>query len=367
VPVNANNDNGSTVIDGWPTRRDFEYPYNPGDIDFVRATIGNIPAGSEGGLYYSATSLSGLGEVVRFWDAAAQNVSNGGPYPDFPTDVFFIEGLEPSLVEYDVQIDVCYHYTIPPDTTVQYGWGIANISVTPIIKNFWVEAVQPTVPTIHFFLDNPLLGLAAVTPDQDEAVEFYAKVKKTSVRGELVFILNVESVGNALHIGSTAGVQYTPGSGVVSKNLLPKPGKAFPMIDSVPNREGFPAYNHESFMYLQKTADIHQIRALDAPLTNTPYDGENSNKISLMDMNYAYLIYLVWKFPGTVFYTLAEIPWHVVFWGDDKKPGGQQGNGLNQILKPFGVVYPGPNNYSRTHAKPGSLKEPVANNDIAYQ
>ncbi len=369
MPVNANNDNGSQVTDGWPARRDFEYPYNPGDFDFVRATVTEIPPGSEGELTYGFTSLSEIPDVVRFWDAGKQNVTEGGYYPNVPADVFHIEGLEPSIVEDDVKITVCYVHTVPPDPIPRLGWGVVYISITPIIKEFTVKPYQAGQPNIHFKANDPLRGLIVNTPDGDLGVKFLGHVRKNSIRGDLVFIHNLISVGNALHAGSTAGVEYTPGSGLPSKNLLPKPEKNFPMVDSNPYADGFPIYNHGSFQDVEKTAEVHKIYAEDAPDTGTPSDGANANKISLMDMNYVFTLYLVWQFPGDVFYPLAEIDWYVEFWADDKRPGGQQGNGLNQILNPFGLLTPGVNVYSRTHEKPGALAltDPIAEWDMAYQ
>jgi hypothetical protein len=167
VPVNANDDNGSTITNEIPTKRDFDAnpmprsdPNNANsprieDPDLVRVDINITPNLPAQGSYALSVTNSGAGQIKLWKERTRENRAEGtytgtagaNPLPDH----VYVEGAEPSAALRESEISLVYLYYNPSPLHIEYGADRVKVTVTPVIENLSVDVSKGKVE----FLGDP--------------------------------------------------------------------------------------------------------------------------------------------------------------------------------------------------------------------
>jgi hypothetical protein len=234
-------------------------------------------------------------------------------------------------------------------------------TVTPLINAFSVTpAGGANGQNINFRDQNPvdgLEGIQAFVPPAVPGAAFAADVTRTSLQGNEVFIQNFLSVTNGFN-GSAAGWIYTAASGLANMNLKPINNTAFPYLDANPGPPppATPEYDYQ-FNYTTNTTDRQVAADSDSPSSGW---AANSDKGNIIDVRYKYTLYLVWKYPGGIYYPIANINWYVNFYANRNVPN----IGVTNILLPRGITADA---YQRSNTVPQKMAPPTFNGNVIWQ
>jgi hypothetical protein len=213
VPINANNDNGSSVTHEIPTYRDFDIEYMSqygepfADEDLIEANVTINPNANLPGYFVVSVTNNGVGEI-RLWHNRYKDTPTGYSSPraegvftleNLPR-TFYLEGVEPSATVGESVIRVRYVFIRSNGEPTTAGLGLLDATVTPVIEEFKI------VPGGVRFenLQNGLMGMRTGIENVQPGAAFEATVTRTGIDGFLTFIQNVTGIDNGVN-GAPAG------------------------------------------------------------------------------------------------------------------------------------------------------------------
>ena len=309
VPINANNDNGSTVTHEIPILRDFDAgPWNTeafNDPDLIPVTVAVNPNAGLNGTFTILVANHGISEIKLWREPFKLNRAEGMYTQANLPQTFYMEGVKPGAALGESIVSVRY---------ISAGgngnlWPVTDqlkATVTPVVEQF---SITPG-PVVFINPNDGTEGMRAGTATVPGAT-FDAIANRKNLSGNLAFIQNISVVEND-YDGAGAGVVYRSGWGP-NKNVVLINGATFPILDKDPNSSPPDYIYHLSF---PDTGDpnTQRITADDLPAIQESF--VNSRAIIDFDIRMSLKMHLVWRFgsPGTgIVYSLARAPWQVRF------------------------------------------------------
>jgi len=345
IPVNADDENGSTVTNGIPAKRDFEVmniagPTGSGDLDLQLGKLNC--ADNAGGVWTQQITQNGQGKIDLWTDSHKIThffpTGNGVIY-------FFVEGVHESAAINDVTLK----YTYTPPNGIKHTAQV-YLTVTPVIQSFGThpnaDAGDPNGQNVIFGIGTDASGgLRAMTPLRQNGITFNATLLRTNLpspgNSDPRFIQNVMTMENGVQgtkdsRGATVGWLWNDGTGEL---LVPAIGYSLPADDVIDNTSD-PAYHTGSATNVT-TPDGTQttISDVDSPFTGFPIDNLSAQMVAI-DGRWTFKLYLAWQWiqpingiDRQVLYPIAYTNWQVVWYATPK----------TVIVVKNGVTSDGPN------------------------
>lgn len=346
VPVNADNENHSTVTLGIPAQRDFNVApmvdattgQQINDRELLQATL--IAVGLPPGGSWSTTTYTPHGGHIALW-VNQKKTANFSP-AGLGTFNFYIEGTHESSVLNDVTLTFTYSVN-----ATNYS-ASANMTVTPLITSF---GVTPAAGQNVIFLNGKDIanGIAGEQPFNTPGAVFKAVSNENAMPGEPEFIQNVLNVENG-HNGTfdnkihRVGWVWYDGTG----SLLVLKNGTYPVLDVDPN--------NSSPVYAGSYTSVNGIATLtssDSPIISGP----SPNTLGInVDLLMTFQLYYAWEYANyntLNYYPLAYTHWQVNFYaGAANDPPGPP---INFIVAIAGVSSDGSNSYTPSNATPAAM------------
>ncbi len=366
VPVNADNDNGSLIVDvkkfpGIPTKRDFDVaPLKVNDPELLQGSVQLVGVPLDG-IWSLSTPSTGKSKIALWIDPKKTALFTAANAPG----TFYIEGVHESTTNGDYST---IQFTYIVNGTL-YG-GEAYLQVTPIIQTFRVSPAGAAGAQNIVFINgiNGLKGLQANIPGVTPGATFVGSATYTNLNGNLAFIQDVEGItngSNGTHLpnGTLIGYLYAANSNPqgVDYGLV---GRQLPILDTT-SAIVAPEYvlDHQT---LQSDGNTYAIQDDDSPKA-----GQSTNATVLpppgpgagvtLDIYYSFTIWLVWKYPSGIYYPLAYIDWNIIWYA---KANAQNPNGpLNNIIDKNGVFA---GTYTASNKTPDDMGPDLANNFVGW-
>ncbi len=301
LPVNADNDNGSAVTDGIPAKRDFSVSglANP-DPEIQPAVIFNtLPPGGT----YVLNWVPGDSQVA-FWQDQNKNTawpsswSYGGQ-----TTTIWLEGTHESASLNDFFMNVTYTWGVGQTSSVD-----ATLTVTPVINSFTVKDAPRQNVRFGTITSDITTGMTAQTLLSRPGALFDANLTVDNLSGNPVFIQNVMAMQNGANGttvgGASVGASYLNGT---SKANMTLPNGALPLVDAVPATPRTAEYAAN----INNDGHIATASSNDSPGLAPP---PTAASVTAADYKLTLKLYLVWKYPSGVYYSLANYDWWTNFY-----------------------------------------------------
>jgi hypothetical protein len=369
VPINADNDNGSTVTNTLPAVRDFDAGFTAAENDLVPLNaqwdyLNPRPPGTPYSPVISRRWNLGQagGDVVRLkmWI----DPQKSAPAPSSGTDAFpgvWLEGVEPSRDRSDVvSIDAFLWATHKDGYVSEFQMRTVRAVVTPVVDLANVTGQAPHVR------GNPPTILNGFQADAYFRADLYVGANATGV-GEPRYIQNLDEDTNDLRspgvmpyaLGFTDGTRVR----ISVRETQPGPNVSYPFLDKLvaPTPPGpyddpyydVPDYHANPNPQLSSIGPgILRLSAEDHPgVLAAPWTGS----ITEIGFTRRFRIHVVWAATSaaepTTTFPLGYMDWYAVFrWEPNGTPTG---NNSGSVLAAYDFV--------RSHDRPRELRPSTAN------
>ncbi|MBX9625692.1 MAG: hypothetical protein K2X82_17960 [Gemmataceae bacterium] len=366
IPVNANNDNGSTPwksddLPFIPKKRDFaatNLPVDDPQLVPVTATIGGGAAGT-----LSVSAFAPGDAQVAFWaDKRKQAAFSSKAVAASATPVavtFYVEGThESSSSLNDVRIDLTFTTTATnPQQTVERSNTVMVTPFFPTINSF--TSTIPT-PSVNFYKQRPVDGLEglvaanppAVAGEWTAGIAFDAQITNGPLT--MKYVQNFRNLQNGAN-GSGAGAVFTTASGLANQNYLPTVASkyTYPGLDSTNPADPTAVSEFSS----TATANGVTIHMEDSPQTGVPAEAD---KLDKLDMKYLLRLYVVVQYADQSLYPIAYWDWNVNFFATTNVAG----KGVSVIAAASKVGVEG--GWVKSNADPLKTKGPTFNTSVNW-
>lgn len=387
VPINANDDNGSAIVEYIPNKYDFQaskadYPANTPDTDLVAMTmIDDTPPPSPvftRGVYSYTLSVSQppVAGHLKLWDSqtkdheytvfGVETTANLTPnliegFYDWPK--IYLEGTEPSLVDDDITINLSVKWDVNGAVWTS-TYRTVKLTVTPRIQTFIIHN------TDNFFgqIPNPNGNNPPKIGGPNSKTNYYGYAEfKVVLAGLLIgtpqFVQNVvEGTQDQLNNGShflELDHPVTPRY----KHIFSPAGTSFPLIDSVTANQ-IPYYKYHSDRYdnfMDVGPDPFNNRLYNLNASDMPGTEGSGNLAGDLWMNLKYTMnFKLWVVLSITnrngqnnMYPLARTAWVANLEADTYVAG-------SGLTNKKGSIVPDPAGYVITHAKPDTTIPPNA-------
>ena len=285
VPVNADNDNGSTLTDLIPATRDFDTSSINAEDDLVQITLGIEPSGLLSGLLRLRKVENGRA-MVKVWDSATKSSEITLPAEwaigSVPMSLY-LEGVREGAAKREV--DVVLEYIVSGSVLCA---DTCKVTVTPILTE--LSAVKTFNPTY-------LPGYYLVTGAADLSVEVDAQ----GVSGYSGLWL-VQHVNTDNYL--SGGVGAIPPSGNAKKLDFNSPYTGSTLVDVMEGELTFPFYSSDD------DSSPARFESEDGPAVNLgPLVILTEGQSSSLDTGYSFDIYAAWQNEDTSVYFLGYSSW----------------------------------------------------------
>jgi hypothetical protein len=363
-PLNANNDNGSPLTNGWPKTRDLDVSPNPNEKDLVQIVLDASGLPPNTPLTWNLSAPTSGHAVVKAWTDSIKTAPVGLPYSvtgkSGSDPLYYLEGTAEgyALMEISLTLQVTVNGSTATD--------IVNVTVTPVLQSFTVatnvKGSQPGPGTDAN--GGPTLTSLYSAPMDTSAMNMSAQAANNSINGELAFIQNT-SFQNNLTGGKGAlrqdGISWACDFGVV--NGVNYAGQT--LLDSA-DAQGNPIPWYVGATHNVATANgVLTLTDGDSPPvpvgTILPIVIAMTLQSTNVDLTWNFTTYTVWKYPDGSFYTLGTATWNIHYQGliTDDAAG-------NTVLKPGASnANNSSTGFTRGDTKPSALGRPVAINGNA--
>lgn len=342
VPINANNDNGSLILDFVPTKYDFnaaksDYPLNTPDPELIPLHLirtdpfqyqEGVPIGyTQYLLSVSQPSQPTGGGHIRFWDSRTKNNeltvfntwTSEGMTPSlihsgyYDALTIYMEGSEPSLVDDEITVSFTLAKVDTSLGAFQEVYETVKATVTPRLQLMEINESL----SYPWFMYAPT-GLKSIIMSTSTGLHYHVEifadlVGEKGATADVNFIQNLTDVqGN---LGDNAAMEIISGNTSPLSGLykfIPKPGKSFPFLDSA-QANYYPFYpKHGPVEDPSDTRNYYISMDDNAGFYGTLY----SDKIINMSFYNSFTTWTVLSYVNSnghkTIYSLGHLPWTVL-------------------------------------------------------
>jgi hypothetical protein len=356
VPVNADNDNGSTMTDHIPATRDFD-ANGYTDNDLVPISLSLQPTTGLSGTL-QLRKVEGGRDRIKVWETTGKVAEVPLPKTwtvgtDAIPTTLHVEGMKEgeALRAVDLVLEYLEGSAVVCDDKVK-------ATVTPVLQDLEATVASGADPGL---VNDPVLGWAIVSEAGGTGAAFTLKAEalKTNVDGELKHVQNVKNVNNLA--GATppmaAGAILDDGTERLWDFAAPNAGN---FLLDVYAAGDFPFY---ALMESRTTVgDVETVQADDSPALSLtgpvnsvlPSAGDTTE----LDVSFEFQTFATWKFDDNTVYFLGKTTWNVRYAGDISRPAG---GGNPTFAKGADNNNNGSTGFTRSNANPPATSAPTAN------
>ena len=309
VPVNADNDNGSTVTNHIPFTRDFDAS-NYTDNDLVPLSISVEPAT---GLFGTLRlrKVEGGRDRIKVWESTDKAADVTLPKTwtlgtDMIPPTLYVEGLKEGESMRDIDLVLEY---LQGDRVICNDK--VNVTVTPVLKTLSVAKRIGASPGYYHAGGDAVF--TASGGDRDTiAVDMTVEVSPTALTVPAGAVRLIQHVSNGNHIEVRDA----------NSNVLAEVGAALPYFE-------FYLYDFDGFLgqklvdggpnafYPGNPTGSYLLNTVDSPsLPWDPNQQPGPGEVDIFDVQYLFDLYAVWLFDDNTVYFLGATSWSVHFAGE---------------------------------------------------